>query len=325
MVGEGLDSESGVRAGRPGSGGWPVPAPHAFSVRYSSADHPGYWHEVVVLGNSRTGVLLGRCTDTESADQCRSAARGALLETADPERSLECVTESAISALCAVIDATTIRYRTHGDSAAAVAAPDSTPQALERAQDRLQVAKLPPGATVLMSAGPIGSAATALDGCESEATGQLAVEVITRILGTGEQGVAVVLYRHPPQPLRVTLPAEPSSLAVSRGRLRRWLAAADVDPECGADLVLAAGEAAANATEHAVVGSDRSVMITLTAALTGNQLRLTVSDTGVWKPAPESPGHRGHGLPLINALVDSVELNTTAEGTTVAMLKELHS
>ena len=79
MVGEGLDSESGVRAGRPGSGGWPVPAPHAFSVRYSSADHPGYWHEVVVLGNSRTGVLLGRCTDTESADQCRSAARGALV------------------------------------------------------------------------------------------------------------------------------------------------------------------------------------------------------------------------------------------------------
>lgn len=325
MVGEGLQSESGVRAGRPAGGGCSVSAPHAFSVRYSSADHPGYWHEVVVLGNGRTGVLVGRCTDPESADRCRSAARSALLETADPVQSLEGVTESNVSALCAVIDATTIGYRTHGDSDAAVAAPDSTPQVLEHADDRVHVATLPPGATVLMSAGPIGSAVTALDGCESVGTEQVADQLVTRILGTGEQGVAVVLYRHPPEPLRITLPAQASSLAVSRGRLRRWLAAADVDPEAGADLVLAAGEATANATEHSVVGADGNVMITLTAALSGNRLRLTVSDNGVWKPAPESPGHRGHGLPLINALVDSVELNTTAEGTTVAMLKELHT
>ncbi|MCB1290406.1 ATP-binding protein [Mycolicibacterium sp.] len=302
-----------------------MPAPHSFSVRYSSADHPGYWHEVAMLGNGRTGILVGRCTDPESADRCRSAARSALLETGDPVRSLEDVKESTVSALCAVIDATTISYRTHGDSDTAVAVPDATPQLLEHAEGRVQVEKLPPGATVLMSAGSVGSAVMALDSCESLGTEQLAEEVIARMLGAGEQGVAVVLYRHPPEPLRITLPAEASNLAVSRGRLRRWLAAADVDPESGADLVLAAGEAAANATEHAVVGADRSVMITLTAALTGNRLRLTVSDTGVWKPAPESPGHRGHGLPLINALVDSVELSTTAEGTTVSMLKELHS
>ena len=325
MVAEGLGSESGVRAGGAGGGVSSVPAPRAFAVRYSTANHPGSWHEVVPLGDDRTGVLVGRCADPASADRCRSAARNALLETADPARSLEGVMESTASALCAVIDATTIVYRSHGDSDTAVAVPNTPPLVLDHAEDRVAVTKLSPGATVLMCTGPIGSAVNALDGCETQSTEQLADAVGTRLFGSGERGVALVLYRHPPEPLRITLPAVASSLAVSRGRLRRWLASADVDPESGADLVLAVGEATANATEHAVVGVDRGVMITVTAALTGNRLRLTVSDTGVWKPAPESPGHRGHGLPLINALVDSVELNTTAEGTTVVMLKELHS
>ena len=217
MVGKGLGSESGVRARRPGCDGFSVPAPHSFSVRYSSADHPGYWHEVAMLGNGRTGILVGRCTDPESADRCRSAARSALLETGDPVRSLEDVKESTVSALCAVIDATTISYRTHGDSDTAVAVPDATPQLLEHAEGRVQVEKLPPGATVLMSAGSVGSAVMALDSCESLGTEQLAEEVIARMLGAGEQGVAVVLYRHPPEPLRITLPAEASNLAVSRG------------------------------------------------------------------------------------------------------------
>ena len=126
-----------------------------------------------------------------------------------------------------------------------------------------------------------------------------------------------------PSPMTVTVPAVPHNLAVVRGLLREWLAEARVDPESYADVLLAVGEATANAAEHSVVGVERPVTLTVTATLSGNLLLLTVSDDGKWKPATEPQGYRGHGMHLINALVDSVELTATAGGTTVQMRKEL--
>jgi len=128
----------------------------------------------------------------------------------------------------------------------------------------------------------------------------------------------------PPEPMTIELPAVPASLAVVRGRLREWLAQARVHPEACAGILLAVGEAAANAAEHSVVASEHPVTVVVRAALRGNLLLLTVSDDGRWKPATEpAPGYRGHGMHLMNALVDSVSLTATAGGTTVQMLKEL--
>lgn len=127
----------------------------------------------------------------------------------------------------------------------------------------------------------------------------------------------------PPEPLTVTLPAAAENLAVIRGRLREWLTLARVDPASSADVLLAVGEATANAAEHSVVGMDRPVTLAVTAALSENHLLLTVSDDGRWKPAEVAQSYRGHGMHLINALVDAVELTATAGGTTVQMLKEL--
>lgn len=138
----------------------------------------------------------------------------------------------------------------------------------------------------------------------------------------GHNGAAP-MPTNPPAPLHITLPADPETLAVSRGRLREWLNAAGFDPETAADVLLAAGEATANATEHAVLGADSPVLITVSAAICGGVLELTVSDTGCWKPATVSSGHRGHGMHLINALMTSVELKTSPGGTTVFMSKEL--
>jgi anti-sigma regulatory factor (Ser/Thr protein kinase) len=123
--------------------------------------------------------------------------------------------------------------------------------------------------------------------------------------------------------MTVILPALPDSLAVVRGRLREWLAKAGVDPESAADVVLAVGEATANAVEHSVVGAERPVIVDVRAALCGNILLLTVSDNGSWKSATGRQQYRGHGMHLMNALVDSVELTATSGGTTVHMLKEL--
>lgn len=128
---------------------------------------------------------------------------------------------------------------------------------------------------------------------------------------------------YPPAPLHITLPAEPASLALGRGRLREWLTAAGLDTEVAADILLAAGEATANATEHAILGAGGSVDITLDARISDGTLRLRVSDNGSWRPATLSGDHRGHGLHLMEALMDSVELTAGPQGTTVAMIKEL--
>ncbi|MFM9033335.1 MAG: ATP-binding protein [Mycobacterium sp.] len=134
---------------------------------------------------------------------------------------------------------------------------------------------------------------------------------------------AALAERHPPDPLNITLPAEPANLAHSRNRLREWLAATGLDAQSCSDVLLAVGEATANATEHAVVGAPGLVEITVDAHFSGDRLRISVSDTGRWKPSAQSAGPRGHGILLINALVDSVEMQTGPAGTTVTMVKEL--
>ncbi len=132
-----------------------------------------------------------------------------------------------------------------------------------------------------------------------------------------------VLYRHPPAPLEFTVPAEPASLAVVRRQLRSWLATTGADEQICGDVLLAVGEAATNSAEHAHDGTGRAVLISVQADLVDDVLRFTVSDNGSWKPPAESTGHRGHGIRLMKALVDGVDVTTTAEGTTVEMLKEL--
>jgi anti-sigma regulatory factor (Ser/Thr protein kinase) len=123
--------------------------------------------------------------------------------------------------------------------------------------------------------------------------------------------------------LCVRVPAEPASLAVVRAQLRRWFQTAGIGTDTAADLLLAVGEAASNAAEHAHDGAEHRVELIVTAAATGEGIRLAVCDDGCWKPPPESPGNRGHGLRVIAALVDTVHLSTSRDGTTVEMTKEL--
>lgn len=123
--------------------------------------------------------------------------------------------------------------------------------------------------------------------------------------------------------LCVRVPAEPTSLVVVRDRLRHWFHAAGIGTETAADLLLAVGEAASNAAEHAGYGAGPNVELTVTAHITGAQVRLAVCDDGRWRPPPQAPGNRGHGLRLIAALVDTVQLSATDDGTTVEMTKEL--
>ena len=127
-----------------------------------------------------------------------------------------------------------------------------------------------------------------------------------------------------PEPLLIRLPAEPASLSVIRVQLRRWLPAVGVTPGAAAELLLAVGEAASNAVEHATRDVRRDVELEVSARATEAGLAVTVKDNGRWHDPPNRPGTRGHGNKLMTALVDAVTITPTPHGTTVEMRKELH-
>lgn len=298
--------------------------PWCFEARYIPRNLVGHWTDVVALAAGRTGVLLGCCPPEDrrtSIEALRSQARAELIRTADPVRTLRGFANSPMSALCAVMDCDTLTLSVNGHSSAALSSAGMAPVALSAGAGLASVSPLAAGTTVLMSSGPIRSAGTLLGDCTGVHLDQLADRVIQGL--ASDSGAAAVLYRHPPAPLSITMPADPSSLAVSRGLMRDWLSEAGLGTEFAADVLLAVGEATANSTEHAVAGSPGPVEITLEGQFSASALRLTVSDNGCWKPAAASPRHRGHGLLLMRALVDSVDVTTGPYGTNVTMVKEL--
>jgi anti-sigma regulatory factor (Ser/Thr protein kinase) len=130
------------------------------------------------------------------------------------------------------------------------------------------------------------------------------------------------LRRHP-DPLELTFPAGTDQLAPARAALRGWLARCDLTPRAAQDALIAAGEALANAYEHGCGGAS-GLPISLTAVATATDVYLTVTDSGRWKEAALVPGaFRGHGLPLMRALMTEVTVIPAAAGTTVRMRLEI--
>jgi serine/threonine-protein kinase RsbW len=120
---------------------------------------------------------------------------------------------------------------------------------------------------------------------------------------------------------RARRPARPELLAGLRRELRTWLTAVGVDADAAADVLLASGEATANAVEHAfwdardAAGAELVLELRLGA---GRELTVRVTDTGRWRQVP-APGDRGRGLRMMRAVMDSVEVDSGEGGTMVTM------
>jgi anti-sigma regulatory factor (Ser/Thr protein kinase) len=310
-VNEGLSSADGVH--RPRFAG--------FIARQSGHD-AGLWHELAEYPDGRVGVVVASCSDPSEGRRLRAETSAQMRDGADLGAVLGGFESSAGSVLAAVIDRTgaRIRFGSRGPAAPVLVTPNEPPRALEPADGLLGRAQLPPGATVVLCT-------RSLAGNNHRwptSSEQMIDELMAGFAATSEApGVAVVLYRHPPAPLDLTVAAEAASLAVLRQQLRPWLAMTGADDEMCADVLLAVGEAATNAAEHAHDGTGRPVQMTLQADLSGDTMRFTLSDNGSWRPPVASNGQRGHGLRLMKALVDGVDVTTAADGTTVVMLKEL--
>ena len=123
-----------------------------------------------------------------------------------------------------------------------------------------------------------------------------------------------------PRPLELRLPADLGSMELVRDAMRTWLRGVELERSDVEDVVLATWEACANAIEHALDPAER--MVVVRAALDDSLIRVTIGDTGQWSP-PTGREDRGLGLRLMEALVSSVGVAESPEGTTVTLEKTL--
>ena len=120
--------------------------------------------------------------------------------------------------------------------------------------------------------------------------------------------------------LHVSMPAEPMTLAALRRSLRRWLAQCEATAAESEDIVLACNEAFSNAIEHAYGPADGSVEVD--ATLDDHEVSITIRDFGRWREPRGT--HRGRGLGLIEAVMDSVSvIRDDHQGTEVTMTRKL--
>jgi serine phosphatase RsbU (regulator of sigma subunit)/anti-sigma regulatory factor (Ser/Thr protein kinase) len=154
---------------------------------------------------------------------------------------------------------------------------------------------------------------------------RLLEHVLDRLVGSSERGddialLAARLLVVAPRELDLRVPAEPGSMDVIRDAMRTWLGGAPIGRADAEDVVLATWEACANAIEHAVEPTNRT--LTLRASLEDSRIRIVVRDTGTWAPHSTRPD-RGLGLRLMRGLSSSVDIVQSDEGTTVTVEKAL--
>jgi serine phosphatase RsbU (regulator of sigma subunit)/putative methionine-R-sulfoxide reductase with GAF domain/anti-sigma regulatory factor (Ser/Thr protein kinase) len=133
--------------------------------------------------------------------------------------------------------------------------------------------------------------------------------------------VAILAVRLTPLGDRIVTrwPADADALAHIRHLLRRWLRHQGAGDDEIYDITVATQEACANAVEHAYAPGEEAFEVRATR--TGRDVEIAVRDGGQWRRARGA--HRGRGLPMMEALMDSVHVQHTADGTVVVLRRTL--
>ncbi len=318
----------------------------------------GDWYDTVALPDGRIGIVVGDCVGrglqaAAVMGQLRSACRALLLQDAHPSRTLMALDHFAATVpgalcttvFCGVLDPGTGRltYSSAGHPPGILAHPDggtrlleagrSTPLAVRPGHPRPEAdCTMPARATLLLYTDGlverrrrplmdgIHRAGAAVQEGRDASLDDLASLVMSRLAPAGgyDDDVAVLLYRHP-APLDVAFPAESGQLAPVRKTLRNWLSACEVPPRMLQGVLVAAGEACANAVEHGHRNAPGDT-VRLRAEARVDTLHLSVADSGRWRtPHPEANAHRGRGVTLMRAMMQEVTITPGPSGTTVDM------
>jgi anti-sigma regulatory factor (Ser/Thr protein kinase) len=133
-----------------------------------------------------------------------------------------------------------------------------------------------------------------------------------------DDDVAIVVYRDAHAPFRIELPAAAERLGEVRQQLSAWLRGVAVADELASDIVLVVNEATTNCVEHAFVGRAAGSMC-VEARLVEGAIRVRVIDDGHWKQPSGDTRLRGRGIPMMDAISDSVFVQRAPTGTTIDM------
>jgi signal transduction histidine kinase/serine phosphatase RsbU (regulator of sigma subunit)/CheY-like chemotaxis protein len=325
----------------------------------AEAEVGGDWYDAFALGDDRLALVIGDVVGrgvkaASMMGQLRNAVRAYVLEGYGPadtltrvNRLVETLGGGFATVFCALVDLGSgeMRFSTaghppplvlDGNGASLIDGPVSPPiGAAVGVEYREGTAEIPRGgALVLYTDGlverrdePLDTGfdrmiAAALRGPQ-DATG-LAAHLVTEMPGSERpDDVAVLAFARaglPGDPLSLRIEPSATALAPMRRRLRRWLADAGAGEELSGDLLLAAGEAAGNAIEHAVAPDP--AMVAVSARVADGAVVIEVRDYGSWREGPSAP-HRGHGLGIMDALADDLQVVREPEGTTVRITRRL--
>ncbi|WFE40665.1 ATP-binding protein [Micromonospora sp. WMMD998] len=123
--------------------------------------------------------------------------------------------------------------------------------------------------------------------------------------------------------LTIDLPADPGLLAPTRERLRDWLHAHGVDEWDVETVLIATGEACANAIEHGYRFAPEGIT-TVQVELRDDRLEIEVRDQGGWRPTDGGDGSdRGRGRLIMARVMDEATIVGTPDGTCVRLAKRL--
>lgn len=319
----------------------------------------GDWYDIVDLEDGRIGLIVGDCVGHGLAaatvmGQLRSACRALLLERPSPRIALAGLDRFAArlpgarctTAVCAVLHPKTgeLVYSSAGHPPPILVHADGTTQVLEdgrtipvgvrpdRARPEARVTLPPRGVLLFYTDGLIERRRSSLDDgianvCallqqgRADELNDLANQIMSRRAPSGgyQDDVALLLYRHP-APLAIDFPADANRLGEIRAVLRNWLRQSGIGPNQIRAVLIAAGEAVANAMEHGHRDAPTG-RTSLRATVSATEVRLTVADSGSWKPPlPEVESHRGRGVSLMRALMDEVVIDPGTDGTTVHLI-----
>jgi PAS domain S-box-containing protein len=122
--------------------------------------------------------------------------------------------------------------------------------------------------------------------------------------------------------LRRRIPARADALGPLRRELRRWLAAAGGGEEEIGDILLACGEALANAVEHAYHDGDPGEVELRVVMEAEGRIDVMVRDFGRWRTSPRVTD-RGRGLALMRSVMEAVRISRSVAGTSVVMRRRI--
>ena len=328
------------------------------------ADVGGDWYDAIPLEGGRVGVAMGDVVGHGIAaaalmGQLRHAMRAYALEGHSPAgvldrldrvvRSLDGGQMATLLYLVMEPDGTA-RFSSAGHVPPLVISPEGEASYLETAPNpplgvfespthTEMTAELSPGSTIVLYTDGLVEErgvsidqglealrlAASQDPCHPDELCDRLVEAMLAIHPANDDIAVLALRALPtaPPPLHLELPSDPTELGQMRRDLGSWLREAGAAGEVVEVVQMACHEACSNAIEHGYSFGEGRLWVD--AELNEDRVLLTVRDEGHWVERAEGPPrYRGNGLPLMQALMDSVELtHDNGNGTAVRMSRSL--